>query len=59
MNARELEEMPQDVRDGLVFRPVQSMDEVLQIALVAAPAIAGAATVSPALAPAAIAATTQ
>jgi ATP-dependent Lon protease len=59
MNARELEELPQDVREGLLFRPVQSMDEVLQIALVAAPAIAPAATVSPTLAPAAIAATTQ
>jgi ATP-dependent Lon protease len=59
MNARELEELPQDVRDGLQFRPVQSMDEVLQIALVATPAITTAATVTPALAPAAIAATTQ
>ena len=59
MNARELEELPQDVRDGLQFRPVQSMDEVLQIALVATPAMATAPAVSPTLSSVATAATTQ
>ena len=58
MNARELEELPQDVRDGLTFRPVESMDEVLQIALVA-PVLSVAPAVSVPLGAASIAATTQ
>jgi ATP-dependent Lon protease len=58
MNARELEELPQDVRDGLTFRPVESMDEVLQIALVA-PVLSVAPTVAVPLGAASIAATTQ
>ncbi len=58
MNARELEELPEDVRDGISFRPVQSMDEVLQIALVA-PALGTNPAVGAPLTPAAIAATTQ
>ncbi|HYC50203.1 MAG TPA: S16 family serine protease, partial [Gemmatimonadaceae bacterium] len=32
-NARDLPELPPEVRDGLVFHPVKSMDEVLTIAL--------------------------
>jgi ATP-dependent Lon protease len=31
-NARELEELPQDVREGLAFHPVATMDEVLTLA---------------------------
>ena len=31
-NARELEELPQDVREGLTFHPVAAMDEVLALA---------------------------
>lgn len=57
MNARELEELPEDVREGLVFRPVESMDEVLNFAL-AAPPLAPAATTQTASSTS-IAATTQ
>ncbi|HEY2896126.1 MAG TPA: endopeptidase La [Gemmatimonadaceae bacterium] len=32
-NAREIEEIPQDIRDGLSFHPVSTMDEVLALAL--------------------------
>jgi ATP-dependent Lon protease len=32
VNARELEELPQDVREGLTFHPVATMDEVLTLA---------------------------
>jgi ATP-dependent Lon protease len=32
-NARDLPELPQEVRDGLTFHPVRTMDEVLTIAL--------------------------
>jgi len=32
-NAREIEEIPQDIRDGLYFHPVSTMDEVLALAL--------------------------
>ncbi|MBX6331587.1 MAG: endopeptidase La [Gemmatimonadaceae bacterium] len=32
-NARELEEIPEDMRAGLVFHPVTTMDEVLALAL--------------------------
>ena len=37
LNARELEELPEDVRSGLRFHPVQTMDEVLAVALVRSP----------------------
>jgi ATP-dependent Lon protease len=33
LNARELEEIPADIRDGLTFHPVSTMDEVLSLAL--------------------------
>lgn len=36
-NARELEELPQDVREGLTFHPVAAMDEVLALAFRARP----------------------
>ncbi|MEO8946202.1 MAG: endopeptidase La [Gemmatimonadaceae bacterium] len=32
-NARELEELPQEVRDAIRFHPVKTMDEVLKLAL--------------------------
>jgi ATP-dependent Lon protease len=32
-NARDLPELPAEVRDGLTFHPVRTMDEVLAIAL--------------------------
>ena len=32
-NARDLEELPEEVRDGLTFHPVKTMDEVLALAL--------------------------
>ena len=32
-NAREIEEIPPDIRDGLYFHPVSTMDEVLALAL--------------------------
>ena len=34
-NARDLEELPAEVRAGITFHPVQTMDEVLALALVA------------------------
>ncbi len=37
LNARELEELPEDVREGLTFHPVATMDEVLAVALVRLP----------------------
>ena len=33
LNARELEELPEDVRAGLTFHPVETMDQVLAVAL--------------------------
>ena len=33
-NARDIPELPPDVRDGIVFHPVKTMDEVLAVALV-------------------------
>ena len=36
-NARELEELPDDVREGLTFHPVAAMDEVLVLAFRAPP----------------------
>jgi ATP-dependent Lon protease len=48
-NARELEELPDDVRRGLDFHPVESMDAVLRIALVptaSAGAVASSSAVS-------------
>ena len=39
-NVREVEELPQEVRDGIRFHPVKTMDEVLTLALrPAAPAV--------------------
>jgi len=32
-NARDLEELPQEVRDAIRFHPVKTMDEVLKLAL--------------------------
>ncbi len=43
LNARELEELPEDVRAGLAFHPVEAMDEVLAIALTRPPRPAAAA----------------
>ncbi|MFN8665693.1 MAG: endopeptidase La [Gemmatimonadaceae bacterium] len=37
LNARELEELPEDVRAGIAFHPVETMDEVLRLALVREP----------------------
>lgn len=50
-NARELEELPAEVRTGIRFHPVASMDDVLRIALAPAPraahgAVATAVTAS-------------
>jgi ATP-dependent Lon protease len=33
-NARDIEELPEDVRSGITFHPVKTMDEVLALALV-------------------------
>ncbi|MGH7677448.1 MAG: S16 family serine protease, partial [Gemmatimonadaceae bacterium] len=35
-NSRDLPEVPAEVRDGLTFHPVRTMDEVLTVALVSA-----------------------
>jgi ATP-dependent Lon protease len=41
-NAREIEEIPEDIRDGLIFHPVSTMDQVLAHALRPASAVAQA-----------------
>ncbi|MCC6317879.1 MAG: endopeptidase La [Gemmatimonadaceae bacterium] len=46
-NAREIEELPIEVRQSLTIRPVRSMDEVLDLALTALPAQAPAPTAAP------------
>ena len=52
-NARELEELPADVREGIQFHPVATMDEVLALAFRARPrpaeTVAEVATTQPAL----------
>ena len=55
-NARELTEIPDDIKDGLTFHPVKTMDEVLSFALrgerAAAAALgAGAAAIAAAVPP--------
>jgi ATP-dependent Lon protease len=42
-NLRDVQELPQEVRDGVRFHPVRTMDEVLGIALRAHAAVGGAA----------------
>ena len=37
LNARELEELPEDVRNGITFHAVETMDEVLRLALTRPP----------------------
>jgi ATP-dependent Lon protease len=52
-NSRDLPDLPQEVRDGLTFHPVRTMDEVLTIALAgsrATPAFAGDAPTAASLA---------
>jgi ATP-dependent Lon protease len=41
-NAREIEEIPEDIREGLIFHPVSTMDQVLAHALRPANAVAQA-----------------
>jgi ATP-dependent Lon protease len=41
-NAREIEEIPEDIREGLIFHPVSTMDQVLAHALRPASAVAQA-----------------
>jgi ATP-dependent Lon protease len=42
-NAREIDDLPEEVRGGVAFHPVRSMDEVLALALRAQPVAAAAA----------------
>ena len=37
LNLREVEELPEEVREGVHFHPVKTMDDVLRLALVSAP----------------------
>ncbi|HET7563633.1 MAG TPA: S16 family serine protease, partial [Gemmatimonadaceae bacterium] len=51
-NAREIAELPEDVRQGVRFHPVSTMDEVLSLALRVAPSAAVAApSTKPIMAP--------
>ena len=38
LNAREIEELPEEVRRGIRFHPVETMDQVLALALASPPA---------------------
>ena len=53
LNARELEELPDEVQRSIVFHPVETMDQVLAIALVHPPrplrALSAESEMSPAL----------
>jgi ATP-dependent Lon protease len=44
MNMREVEEFPEEVRSGIVFHPVKTMDEALRVALRSEPVRKSAAT---------------
>jgi ATP-dependent Lon protease len=46
-NLRDVEELPEDVRKGVTFHPVKTMDEVLAVALVRSDFDADMATVAP------------
>ena len=46
-NARDIEELPEEVRSGLTFHPVKTMDEVLAVALVHADFAAEVPAIAP------------